>query len=90
LTVICVFVLSICWRCLFRTLTASLWPRALRFGFVPYVARRDEGKSVKEKEIAGVTRHIALESGDQGFWTSNEFDEPNPASIFPLLSQESG
>jgi hypothetical protein len=75
---------------LFRALTARLWPRAPRFAFVPDVARRDEGKSVKEKEIAGVTRHIAFQPRDQGFWTADNFERPNPASIFPLLRQESG
>jgi diacylglycerol kinase family enzyme len=35
---------------LFRTLTASLWPRAPRFGFVPAGTRNDGGKTLGQNE----------------------------------------
>jgi len=40
------FLLSLCAGGLFRTLTASLWPRAPRFGFVPAGTRNDGGKTM--------------------------------------------
>jgi hypothetical protein len=35
---------------LFRTLTASLWPRAPRLGFVPASTRNDGGKTMGQDE----------------------------------------
>jgi hypothetical protein len=35
---------------LFRALTASLWPRAPRFGFLPTGTRKDGGKSLDYDE----------------------------------------
>jgi hypothetical protein len=40
------FLLSFFAGGLFRTLTASLWPRAPRFGFVPVGTRKDGGKTM--------------------------------------------
>jgi hypothetical protein len=40
------FLLSFLAGGLFRTLTASLWPRAPRFGFVPAGMRNTDGKTM--------------------------------------------
>jgi hypothetical protein len=44
------FLLSFFAGGLFRTLTASLWPRAPRFGFVPAGTRNDGGKAMGQNE----------------------------------------
>jgi hypothetical protein len=55
------FLLSFLAGGLFRTLTASLWPRAPRFALIPAGARKDGGKRVGQKEFAGVPGHVPLQ-----------------------------
>jgi len=73
---------------LFRTLTASLWPRAPRFGLIPAGARKDGGKSVCQKEFAGVPSHIPLDSYNEQFRCADTPEQSQAALIDPLLGYE--
>jgi hypothetical protein len=73
---------------LFRTLTASLWPRTPRFGWIPAGARKDGGKRMCQEELAGAPGHVPLQPHNEQFRYAYAFEKFQTALIDPLLRDE--